>query len=159
MFQSVLDKYPLWVVSATCWAIEVPEPITEPVPDVITIPSVPTSVRFPIVKEDCLLLKVVQSEEDKAPLLETDAVGKLNTWEPLPALTIAKSVPEVPTDKVWAEVGSEFIEVTAADIPVLEIVILEPLGVIVMPVPATRVSAPVRLLRLDTPPPVTGYLE
>jgi hypothetical protein len=43
--------------------------------------------------------------------------------------------------------------------PLLVIVILEPLGVIVIPVPPIKVRAPVKLFRLDTPellPPVSG---
>jgi hypothetical protein len=37
--------------------------------------------------------------------------------------------------------------------PVVAIVIFDPLGVTLIPVPATRVSAPVRLFRLETPDP------
>lgn len=63
--QSVLERYPLCVASAICWASDVPEPITAPVPPVTAMPSVPAAVRLPRVKEDCLLLKVVQSVEDR----------------------------------------------------------------------------------------------
>ena len=66
VFQSVLLKYPLLVPLATCWAIVTGlVPITAPVPLVIVIPSVPTSVKFVMFKAFCLLLNVVQSEPCK----------------------------------------------------------------------------------------------
>jgi hypothetical protein len=46
-FQSVLERYPLCVASATCCAMDVPDPQTALVPPVMTMPSVPASVRLP----------------------------------------------------------------------------------------------------------------
>ena len=47
---------------------------------------------------DCLLLKVVQSVLERAPLLVAEAVGKLNVCVSVTD-DILKSVPDVPTAK------------------------------------------------------------
>jgi hypothetical protein len=67
VFQSVDCRYPFWVELATCWVIEVPEPITAPVPPVTESPAVPVWVRLPNVRADCFELKVVQSALARQP--------------------------------------------------------------------------------------------
>ena len=61
----------------------------------VAAPVVPVVVS---VKAFCLPLKVLQSADDRAPLLAALAVGKLNVWVSTEEL-IAKSVPLVPTAK------------------------------------------------------------
>jgi hypothetical protein len=64
-----------------------------------------TLVTVPVL--EVLLLNVVQSELDKAPLLEAEAVGtfKVTTAEVLPLATLLdKSVPEVPSVNAATEV-------------------------------------------------------
>ena len=51
------------------------------------------------VRAPCLLLKVLQSEEDNKPLAEAEAVGKLKVCTD-PKEEILKSVPELPILKV-----------------------------------------------------------
>jgi hypothetical protein len=64
-----------------------------------------TDVTVPVL--EVLLLNVVQSELDKAPLFEAEAVGtfKVTTAEVLPLATLLdKSVPEVPSVNAATEV-------------------------------------------------------
>ena len=74
------------------------EPVTLVVPlKYVTCPLVPVPVTG-LVKAFCLLLKVVQSALDKAPLLVALAVGRLKVCVAV-ELAMLKSVPLVPVAK------------------------------------------------------------
>jgi hypothetical protein len=99
VFQSVELKNPLVETPDCATCIDVPAPITAPVPPVMVRTAEVASVRFPFVSAGSLLLNVVQSVEDRAPLLVADAVGTCNvmTGVVVPFATVLdKSVPVVP---------------------------------------------------------------
>jgi hypothetical protein len=99
VFQSVELKNPLVETPDCNTCIDVPVPITAPVPPVMVRTAEVASVRFPFVSAGSLLLNVVQSVEDRAPLLVADAVGTFNviTGVVVPFATVLdKSVPVVP---------------------------------------------------------------
>ena len=97
--QSVLDNKPFCEPLAVAIAIVIVPLVVigvEPIVTPLVAEDKPTEVTVP--RLEVLLLKVVQSDELKAPLFVALAVGKLKVWVSV-ALEIAKSVPLVPTAK------------------------------------------------------------
>ena len=79
---------------------------------VAELETVVTAAGVVAVTVPILLLKIAQSAEDKAPLLEADAVGKLKVCI-LPVELMLKSVPAVPVEIVCTEFVNPFKEVRA----------------------------------------------
>tara|TARA_R110002096_G_scaffold233045_1_gene422999 strand:- start:841 stop:1320 length:480 start_codon:yes stop_codon:yes gene_type:complete len=115
VLQSVLDKAPVVLTSAVAIDIAGVVPPEEAIGE---LPDTPVTVPLP------LLLNVDQSVEDKAPLLDAEAVGtfKVITAVPEPPLTVLdKFVPVVPNVKAATLVTVPVVELVPAPIAVLKL--------------------------------------
>ena len=91
-----------------------------PVPP-LAIPTVPKLIVFVAresgvlkVRAFSLLLNVVQLADERRPLEDPEAVGRLKVWA-VPDEEILKSVPLVPVANVWVAPVKPFIEVIPDD--------------------------------------------
>ena len=126
------------LVVACCTAIEVPLPITEPVPPVIVNILDVVSVKLPKVKALCFALNVLQSVDDSFPVFDALAVGIFKTIVPLEVIGLfvtLTSVPVVPVvNPTLVTVPVVVLVFVIVKVSVVSFVVTE------MPVPATTVK-------------------